>query len=275
MEELDVIADSGSFRRGGGDQTRSESGTGLAPFRGREQLMQKNRIDAFTDRWRAARLLLLRSFLTEAANGSEEELIARISETSRAQLLQALREESGAAAADFRREWGRALTVDEIAELLGGSGIRCFEGLWRSESHCFSRYRYRGECARRPGLFLCDYWREAAAGAVEGLASGVAFARHRSLDHGDDACLDYLYVTARVERRWGLVPAMIRRALDKTVRELRDRGCVAQLIGVSEKMLFVRLNGIERPLSEKTREASLGLLRARSAPLLFGIALAD
>ena len=137
-------------------------------------------VESFRSEWSGARQSVLRDFSAPGpirGDGGELALLSRVPTDRWEEMLRAVRSESRRVAERFRERVGRRLSVDEVAQALSESGIACFRGPWRSESHGFSRYLYRGECRTgRAGRSLCDYWREVAAGATEGLGGAASFA---------------------------------------------------------------------------------------------------
>ena len=219
-------------------------------------------LDDLAAAWKIARLRLLRSYLPPLPESTEEaELLASVSHSDHLGILSATFSHSWLLGKESRGHLGRPLTLGEIVEFLNHADVPCFMGAWKSESHSLVQYLYRGRCPQIPLLFCCDYWKEAARGLVTGLNEELDFSRHRSIGHGDHNCLDYVYVSSKIERRWGTVPAIIRNAILPLTHALKKKGVLLELKGYAEHVLFCRIDGVYDPLADVDRPILLEEIR--------------
>ena len=146
------------------------------------------------------------------------------------------------------REAGRALIANEISEVVYRSKLACFSKSWRPEDAGGSLSLRREGCAQGAGCFGCDYYREATDGLVMGLGDDARYARHLSLGHGNDECLDFIYSAEHKHRQFGAIPAFVEQAAQTIREDLLKLGAEFKLIGFSEGVLFYSLEGSKTPL---------------------------
>ena len=106
------------------------------------------------------------------------------------------------------------------------------------------------------GSFGCDYWREAMDGFVMGIGENERIARHKSVGHGDDTCLDILFAEsftlprvvstedapkATASPRFGEVPVELLEKLEPARKRLAALKVRLKLEGLSEGVLFYQL----------------------------------
>jgi len=214
----------------------------------------------FADRWKAARLRALSRFTQSRKNLDEYALLKEIELSFHEDVLRTVFDESRRCGVDVAKEVGRTLSVCEISNLISESRVSCFCEIWERDDAGLSRYLKRIGCPQRNSAFVCDYWREAADGLVMGLGDDAGFARHRSLGHGDDECLDFVYTAWEKKHQFGSVPMAIEEALTDIKEDLSKLGAEFTLIGFSEGVLFYRLMGTEGPLCGVGRKLLLDQL---------------
>ena len=193
----------------------------------------------FAGCWAEMRRLALSYFLTpKEMEGDEITSVLKLPPKLHPLFLDILRVQCRRLGREVRRKMERHLTLEEIETLLKTSGIPCFAGSWKTESHLYSKFLYRGECPRISKSICCDYWHVAARSVVEGLNASIKMARHQSIGHGDNGCLDYLYTHPLTQRKWGIVPSYIKIALKPLSQRLRLEGVELLLHGFSERNLY-------------------------------------
>lgn len=194
-------------------------------------------------RWQRARLSALRAVVGEAAQGSEAELLACALEVDPAQTFTRVFDNSARLGAGFKRHFREHHTLATLPALLGALGVPCLRGAWRTTSG--AALLERPPCAATQGAGVCDWWREAIDGLVAGLSDEARHARHRSLGHGDGACLDVLYDDPEGTARFGPLPPEVEQAAQPIARLVRRlaAGVTLELLGVSEGVLLYRLQG--------------------------------
>lgn len=226
--------------------------------------------------WERARHDVLLHALKESGDlGTEATAIERVPHEAQRELLRSLFEASRAVGRAAALKFGRVFLVSEIADFLASSGIACFAGPWHAENHFLTRYLYRGKCSTLPLSICCDYWREAARGLAEGMNGQVEHSRHRSIGHGDPACLDYVFAAPAIDRRRGVVPMFLKVGLTSLIQEMKGQGLMLALEGFNEGTLFFHVEEITAPLHEGTRDFWVARFKCRAQGIFPGLHLAD
>lgn len=217
-------------------------------------------------RWQKARLSALRSLLSEkvdSLNCQEQDLAAQemkllsiVPDELHDQILRRVFDYSRQLGVSISKFLGLSFEISDFSEILAETKTPCFLGKWRihNDAHVLER---KG-CASLSTLksFGCDYWREALDGLVTGAGDTERVARHRSLGHGDEECLDVLFtenysvprVVSRAQdktfnsfKKYGSVPAELTQALEGISTRFKNMKVQLYVDGFSEGALYYRL----------------------------------
>ncbi len=217
-------------------------------------------------RWQKARLSALGSVLNEKVqsdSSGDQALAARELELL-SKVPQALQDQALRGVFDFSRQLGRSvsrflglsLETSDFAEILASSQIPCFQAKWRPHNEALVLER-KG-CASLSTLksFGCDYWREALDGLIMGAGDTERLARHRSLGHGDQECVDVLFTEnysvpcvvspsekqeSGSHKKYGPVPSKINQELEGISKRFETMKVHLHIDGFSEGTLYYRL----------------------------------
>src|SRR5690606_11414229 len=142
-------------------------------------------------------------------------------------------------ALSLSRKLGLTFEVEDFQGLLGACGIPCVQGEWDTRPN--ARVLCRKGCAfgEKAGSQACDYWREALDGLVMGLGDRERLARHASVRHGDESCIDVFFTDTGNLRdgslAWGPVPEHMALELFETAEFFRhETGITVDLTGFRE-----------------------------------------
>ena len=135
---------------------------------------------------------------------------ATIRATNENALLRRVFDNSRKLALSFSRSRGLTFEVEDFQVLLEASEIPCLQGEWSARAKaCIVVRKGCGFCLSA-GSLACDYWREALDGLITGLGDKERLARHASVRHGDNVCIDVIFSdvsdTDRESLAWGPVP---------------------------------------------------------------------
>ena len=217
-------------------------------------------------RWQKARLSALKSLLNEKGDPSsadeqaliaqEMELLSRVPDELHEQALRRVFDYSRQLGVSVSRFLVLSLEISDFSEILESTKVPCFQGKWRI--HNEAQVLERKGCPSLATLksFGCDYWREALDGLVMGAGDTERLARHRSLGHGDQECVDVLftenYSVPRVVsqeqksvspslKKYGPVPSELIQALGEISKRFETMRVRLHVDGFSEGALYYRL----------------------------------
>lgn len=196
------------------------------------------------ERWRCARRAALKASIRSDGAPlpeSEDGLLARALEQEPAPLLRRVFENSLRLGLGFTRHYGLELTLRDLQSALPQLGARCAVGVWTADDdEPALRLARRGCPFKDLGAAGCDYWGEAVNGLVLGLTGGIHHARHRSVGHGDDDCVDVVHVDPESALRFGTIPAEIAAELEAVSRLARTFSSDVTLTfhGLSERVVY-------------------------------------
>ncbi len=126
-------------------------------------------------------------------------------------LLKEVFDNSRKLALSYSKHLGMTFELQDFQDLLSTSGIPCVHGEWSSRLNARILKRKGCDFCSKTGSDACDYWREAMDGVVIGLGEKERLARHGSVRHGDDACIDVFFTEASRSEEdslaWGPLPA--------------------------------------------------------------------
>lgn len=222
--------------------------------------------DELADRWWRARMSALMGICGERPLSPAEEksvqemsLLRAVPGPSRDLVLRAVFDKSRKLGLSAVKFLGVTFEIGDVAEVLPNMGVPCFAGSWRS--HHSARVLERKGCTSLEplGAFGCDYWREALDGLVVGLGENERLARHQSCGHGDPECLDVLFTedfsVPRVvvgegarpspQSKFGQIPQAMMKGLEPIVERFNEMKIHLLLDGLSEGVLFYRLEADE------------------------------
>ncbi|MBK7859818.1 MAG: hypothetical protein IPJ65_14585 [Archangiaceae bacterium] len=218
-------------------------------------------------RWQGARLAALKVALPAAPSAGEAELLEPALEADLAGTLRRVFDNSAKLGFGYRRTWSEEHGVATLPGLLEALEAPCLRGgAWRLDQRAAALERR--PCRPRSSPQVCDYWREAIDGLVAGLSDASRHARHRSLGHGDEVCLDLLYEDPESPLRFGPLPAEVSEAARGVQRLVAAFSSAPRLtlLGVSEGVLAYRLSppdGNLRALVERELQQKLPALHFR------------
>lgn len=221
-------------------------------------------------RWQKARLSSLRLLLAgvdlsalsadkfEELNFSEQEigLLKLVPEELRELALRKVFDYSRQLGLGFSKFLGVSLELSDFSDILSGTNVPCYQGRWRTHNEAQVLERSGCESVRKLGSFGCDYWREALDGFVMGAGDTERLARHRSLGHGDQECVDVLFTenyslprmasqeqksTSPSLKKYGPVPSELTQALGEIEKRFETMKVQLQIDGFSEGALYYRL----------------------------------
>ncbi len=217
-------------------------------------------------RWQKARLSALQSLLIEKGKSEaigdkslaarELDLLSKVPKALQDQALRKVFDYSRQLGVSVSRFLGLSLETSDLSEILASTQIPCFQRQWRSHNEALVLER-KG-CVSLSALksFGCDYWREALDGLIMGAGDTERLARHRSLGHGDQECVDVLfaenYSVPRVVSRersskstslkkYGPVPSELTQELEEISKRFEKMRVCLHIDGFSEGALYYRL----------------------------------
>ena len=213
-------------------------------------------VDDFHQRWTRARISSLRQASKSAQLDSsiEADLVddyflqtSKIGLAARTEskdtLLRKIFDNSRLLGRSLSKHLGMTLEVQDFQSLLERSAIPCVQGQW--ESRKSARILKRSGCAfcTKSGADACDYWREALDGLVMGLGEKERLARHASIRHGGNACIDVFYSDAEGPKEgslaWGPIPEHMAPGLTEICDEFsRQMKTSIVLKGLREGVLY-------------------------------------
>ena len=142
--------------------------------------------------------------------------------------------------------------MSDIREILGKAKLPCTGGRWTTREA--AEVLSRPDCGTCPslGARVCDYWREAIDGLVMGLGELERYVRHACARHGDDLCVDVLFMEGQRHQpeglAWGPLPEPMGGVLADICKAFASRHKAGvQLLGIKEGVLHYIL---EKPTDE-------------------------
>lgn len=217
-------------------------------------------------RWQKARLSGLQSLLNEKSKSEaigdqalatrELELLSKVSEALQDQALRTVFDYSRQLGRSVSRFLGLSLETSDFSEILASTQIPCFQGKWRSHNEALVLERKGCASLSTLNSFGCDYWREALDGLIMGAGDTERLARHRSLGHGDQECVDVLFtenysvprVVCREQssnppslKKYGPVPLKLTQELEAISKRFEKMKVCLHIDGFSEGALYYRL----------------------------------
>jgi hypothetical protein len=210
---------------------------------------------SFKDRWAAARRAAILPILGPDAYSSmgdtfsievEQRWLALVPPERQDDILKAVFEKGWKLGRSAARHFGVLWCVSDMAELIAKLDIPCYGRDWQREGEAL--VLKRSGCPGQSGIgsFLCRYWREAFDGLVMGTGDTARFARHGSIGHGDEFCIDILYDEknyAMSDRpRSGPIPAAIKESLEPVVERMAKLNVDLFLEGYGDGILYYHIS---------------------------------
>jgi hypothetical protein len=156
-------------------------------------------------------------------------------------LLEKIYDKSRIAGKHIVKYKGDTLTTDHIISFLNKTDIPCLSSGWNLLDDESTYRRFRTSCPNTVCNRQCTYWREAVKGLVEGLGESTKYARHRSIGHGDNICVDVIYDSENSDLKFGLISDEIEELIKPVRAELAKNQIKLILEGFSEGFLYYRL----------------------------------
>lgn len=119
-------------------------------------------------------------------------LLAKVKRSHRKAMLHSVFEGSQRLGEVISRRLGRPLAFVELTEILSHADVPCLAGRWTAGTGGEEWRLERRGCSTRPPAIVCDYWREAIRGLIQGLGRTARLERVESLGHGGTACVDLI-----------------------------------------------------------------------------------
>lgn len=222
-------------------------------------------------RWQRARVSALQSVTgilgaTSVRNDDSKEnlatlevnLLSNVPEELQDQVIRKVFDNSRKFGLSVSRYLNLSLEISDFSEILPFTGIPCFLGIWRRHNDAQILARKGCSLLSSHKSFGCDYWREALDGLVIGAGDTERLARHRSVGHGDDECVDVLfnesYARPRVVsadsqkpdsssnfKKYGPVPFQLNQTLEDIAKRFESMRVKLYIDGFSEGTLYYRL----------------------------------
>ena len=158
-------------------------------------------------------------------------------------LLKGVFDSSRKLALSLSKRLGLSFEIQDFQNLLKQSGIPCAQGDWSSRPNARVLSRKGCEFCPETGALACDYWREALDGLVMGLGDKERLARHASIRHGDEVCIDVFFTeSTRSEMEalaWGEIPEHMALDLFEIAAYFhQSTGVAIEIKGFREGVLF-------------------------------------
>jgi hypothetical protein len=161
-------------------------------------------IQEFYQRWTKARISAIKKSAPESTGSelsSEPELLEQYFSNSNDSkkndiLLRNIFDHSRQLALGLSKFLKISFEIQDFQNLLEQSSIPCVQGKWENRETARILSRKGCDFCPKVGANACDYWREALDGLVMGLGEKERLARHASVRHGDDSCIDIFYTEA-------------------------------------------------------------------------------
>lgn len=202
-------------------------------------------------RWQHARHAALAAVLPAASSSSgdvdDAAILNAAPDDATAVALRRVFDNSRRLGDGFRRFHGAELTLAELPLALAqvaATAATCLRGSWTQAPDEDALVLERAGCpAGAGGPRSCDWWREAVSGLVLGVTGGLRHARHCSVGHGADQCIDVFHVDPQSPRRYGPIPDDMRAQLSAVARSVAilDASCTVEFLGLSDDVLYYRL----------------------------------
>lgn len=214
-------------------------------------------ITDFKSRWQKARLQVCARVLTEElsqnpnlVDPTEYELLALCTDTKKEELLKSVFDVSRQLAMSASRYFKVSFEIADLAKILTHSSSPCVGGSWGEHKEAYVYRRKACSDGLGIGSFACDYWREACDGLVMGLGEDERFARHASHGHGDNECMDILFVDKPVRTKdqqqgsslkWLPLPTFLKKDLDLVSERMSRLRVKVDFLGYAESKVFYLL----------------------------------
>ena len=191
-------------------------------------------------RWARARRAALR-VVAGCVEGEPDEVLAeRAFEVDALEAARATFDNSLMLGKGFRRHHA-PVAFSELGPTLDALKGPCLRGQWQPHPREAAWVLERKPCGACTAV--CDGWRESLDGLVLGLSGEGRATRHRSGGHGDDTCVDVVYLDPQSRLRFGFVPDAMQEGLDAVEKFIGSlKGTRVRLLGVSEGVLSYELD---------------------------------
>lgn len=200
---------------------------------------------SFRDRWKAARLAALRSVIQDdipALDFDEGALLGLISDDDHDKLLRLIFDNSRKFGMSAVRYFGFSWELSDLQDILSQTHIPCLNGTWSNGVHAKILSRSGCDEQKQIGSFYCDYWREALDGLSMGVGETERYARHESVGHGDNGCVDVFFDDAvkidGLATKWGEIPSVVVDGLAPLQGRFKELKIKLSLKGLSEGILY-------------------------------------
>lgn len=208
----------------------------------------------FLEKWRQARISAIKQnikveYISALEAGYEEYLLNFVAPDNQEKVLRGVFDNSRKLGLSLVKFLGISLELQDIKDILMRSSIPCAIGTWESRPHAQVLKRQGCSSAQKAGPFYCNYWREAFDGFTMGVGEQERYARHKSIPHGDDECLDIYFIDNPKEKdnKWGRVPDHMLSQLSE-IQEQFEKNMQTKLIleGLSEGVLYFKLESLNK-----------------------------
>jgi hypothetical protein len=234
-----------------------------------DSMLKWQQFDAadFHHRWTRARTALLKVILAKSHNSctdhqvaespaaqidaTESELVRSIPPESHEELLRGIFDVSRKFAINVGQFFGVEWELSDLQDVLCVGPIPCCNGDWQTSGKALVVNRKGCQPNQNASSILCDYYREALDGLVMGICSDERIARHASVGHGDEHCMDVYFIDSSAGTRDGLrmapVPQPITERITPVKSKLERQGQKLEFKGYAEGVLFYTLHSDKGP----------------------------
>lgn len=221
----------------------------------------------FHRRWTKARMTVLHAMITQnsdsqEANGdlktlsndsseSEQSLLQKVPTSAQETLLRSVFDASRKFAINTSKYFGVEWELSDLQDILCVSPIPCCNGDWKAKGKALAVSRNGCQSREVAKPMICDYFREALDGLIMGICSEERIARHASVGHGDENCLDVYFIDSSAGTKDGMrmapVPNEVAMRISEIASKLERQGQKLEFKGYAEGNLFYTLHSDKGP----------------------------
>jgi len=217
--------------------------------------------------------------LDALADEDELLLFSRITQDMQEDLLKTVFLHTRQLGLSVVRHLGLMWEMNDVVDILQKSHLGCLSGVWSDATHAKVLTRQGCGPGRQYQARYCDYMREAIDGLVMGVCETERFARHKSVGHGDTACVDVIFDDAQYpgqkNNKWGPIPDNMQTTLNDIQSRFLKRSLSLSFLGLSEGILYYELKAQSGPLCGSSARFHHDALKHAIAEHFFGLKLQD
>ncbi len=199
----------------------------------------------FHRRWERARISALKKaldFIPQALDTEKEfQLLTLVRPESENLVLKLVFDHSFQLGKSLSLFLKRPITLKEIKKIITSSNQSCHQGVWQDKGFAFVLEREGCDSQKKTGKFYCQYSREAMDGLTMGACKDEGYARHKSVGHGDENCVDVFYSENARSNQFGGIAKEISEKLEFLQEEFEKMNLNLVFDGIREGTLFYQL----------------------------------